>query len=151
MRALIQRVTSGSVTIDGKINGAIGTGLVILLGVTHSDDEKAADFVADKCAELRIFEDENGKMNRSLEDIGGAILLVSQFTLYGSTRKGRRPSFDEAARPELAKPLYEYVINRLRSRGITVETGIFGAEMQLEIHNDGPVTVMVESPVAMKE
>ena len=146
MRALVQRVKKGSVTIDGKLNGAINQGLVILLGVTHTDTEKDADFVADKCVDLRIFEDENGKMNKSLEDVKGSILLISQFTLYATTRKGRRPSFDAAARPEHAEPLYEYFIQRLRSRGITVETGIFGAEMQVEIHNDGPVTMMVEYP-----
>ena len=146
MRALVQRVRKGSVTIDGKVNGAIEQGLVILLGVTHTDTEKDADFVADKCVDLRIFEDENGKMNKSLEDIGGSILLVSQFTLYAATRKGRRPSFDAAARPEHAEPLYEYFIRKLRSRGITVETGIFGADMQVEIHNDGPVTMLVEYP-----
>ena len=146
MRALVQRVKKGSVTIDGKVNGAVEQGLVILLGVTHTDTEKDADFVADKCVDLRIFEDENGKMNKSLEDIGGSILLVSQFTLYAATRKGRRPSFDAAARPEYAEVLYEYFIRKLRSRGITVETGIFGADMQVEIHNDGPVTMLVEYP-----
>ena len=146
MRALVQRVRKGSVTIENKLNGSIGQGLIILLGITHKDAEKDADFVADKCVDLRIFEDENGKMNKSLEDVGGSILLISQFTLYAATRKGRRPSFDEAARPEHAKPLYEYFIRRLRSRGINVETGIFGAEMQVEIHNDGPVTMMVEYP-----
>ena len=146
MRALVQRVRKGSVTIENKLNGSIGQGLVILLGITHKDTEKDADFVADKCVDLRIFEDENGKMNKSLEDVGGSILLISQFTLYAATRKGRRPSFDEAARPEHAKPLYEYFIKKLRSRNITVETGIFGAEMQVEIHNDGPVTIMVEYP-----
>ena len=145
MRALVQRVKKGSVTIDGKVNGAIEQGLVILLGVTHTDTEKDADFVADKCVDLRIFEDENGKMNKSLEEIGGSILLISQFTLYAATRKGRRPSFDAAARPEVAEPLYEYFIQRLRSRGIPVETGIFGADMQVEIHNDGPVTILLDS------
>lgn len=146
MRALVQRVTKGSVTIDGKVHGAIDQGLVILLGITHDDTQKDADFVADKCVDLRIFEDENGKMNKSLEDINGSILLISQFTLYAATRKGRRPSFDAAARPETAEPLYEYFIQKLRSRGIKVETGIFGADMQVEIHNDGPVTMMVEYP-----
>jgi D-tyrosyl-tRNA(Tyr) deacylase len=146
MRALVQRVTKGSVTIDGKVHGAIEQGLVILLGITHEDTEKDADFVADKCVDLRIFEDENGKMNKSLEEINGSILLISQFTLYAATRKGRRPSFDAAARPEKAEPLYEYFIQKLRSRGIKVETGIFGAYMQVEIHNDGPVTMMVEYP-----
>jgi D-tyrosyl-tRNA(Tyr) deacylase len=146
MRALVQRVKKGSVTIDGKVNGSIGQGLVILLGITHTDTEKDADFVADKCVDLRIFEDENGKMNKSLEETGGSILLISQFTLYAATRKGRRPSFDAAARPEYAEVLYEYFIRKLRSRGITVETGIFGADMQVEIHNDGPVTMLVEYP-----
>ena len=146
MRALVQRVKKGSVTLEGKVNGSIGQGLVILLGITHSDTEKDADFVADKCVDLRIFEDENGKMNKSLEETGGSILLISQFTLYAATRKGRRPSFDAAARPEYAEPLYEYFIRKLRSRGITVETGIFGADMQVEIHNDGPVTMLVEYP-----
>ena len=146
MRALVQRVKKGSVSIDGKIHGAIDQGLVILLGITHEDTEKDADFVADKCVDLRIFEDENGKMNKSLEDINGSILLISQFTLYAATRKGRRPSFDAAARPEVAEPLYEYFIQKLRSRGIKVETGVFGAYMQVEIHNDGPVTMMVEYP-----
>ena len=146
MRALVQRVTKGSVTIDGKVNGAIGRGLVILLGITHSDTEKDADFVADKCVDLRIFEDENSKMNKSLEETGGEILLISQFTLYAATRKGRRPSFDEAARPEVAEPLYEYFIKKLKERNIRVATGIFGADMHVEIHNDGPVTMMVEYP-----
>ena len=146
MRALVQRVKKGSVSIDGQVHGAIDQGLVILLGVTHEDTEKDADFVADKCVDLRIFEDENGKMNKSLEDINGSILLISQFTLYAATRKGRRPSFDAAARPEVAEPLYEYFIQKLRNRGIKVETGIFGADMQVEIHNDGPVTMMVEYP-----
>ena len=146
MRALVQRVKKGSVTIDGKVNGSIGQGLVILLGITHTDTEKDADFVADKCVDLRIFEDENGKMNKSLEETGGSILLISQFTLYAATRKGRRPSFDAAARPEYAEVLYEYFIRKLRNRGITVETGIFGADMQVEIHNDGPVTMLVEYP-----
>ena len=149
MRALVQRVKKGSVTIDGKVNGAIEQGLVILLGVTHTDTEKDADFVADKCVDLRIFEDENGKMNKSLEDIGGSILLISQFTLYAATRKGRRPSFDAAARPEVAEPLYRYFIERVRSRGIRVETGIFGADMQVESVNDGPVTLILDTDQLM--
>ena len=143
MRALIQRVTSGSVTVEGVVRGKIGKGLVVLLGVTHTDDAKAAEYIASKCAELRIFEDDQGKLNLSVEDIKGEILLVSQFTLYGSTRKGRRPSFDAAAPGSMAEPLYEEVARLLRTRGIPVATGVFGALMQLEIHNDGPVTVMV--------
>ena len=147
MRALIQRVTSGSVTVEGTVRGKIGKGLVVLLGVTHTDDAKAAEYIASKCAELRIFEDDQGKLNLSVEDIKGEILLVSQFTLYGSTRKGRRPSFDAAAPGSMAEPLYEEVARLLRNRGIPVATGVFGALMQVEIHNDGPVTFMVESPV----
>ena len=147
MRALIQRVTSGSVTVEGVARGQIGKGLVVLLGVTHTDDAKAAEYIASKCAELRIFEDDQGKLNLSVEDIEGEILLVSQFTLYGSTRKGRRPSFDAAAPGSVAEPLYEEVARLLRNRGIPVATGVFGALMQVEIHNDGPVTFMVESPV----
>jgi D-tyrosyl-tRNA(Tyr) deacylase len=150
MRALIQRVTSGSVTVEGVVRGKIGKGLVVLLGVTHTDDAKAAEYIASKCAELRIFEDDQGKLNLSVEDIKGEILLVSQFTLYGSTRKGRRPSFDAAAPGSMAEPLYEEVARLLRTRGIPVATGVFGALMQLEIHNDGPVTFMVESPTQIQ-
>lgn len=150
MRALIQRVTSGSVTVEGVVRGQIGKGLVVLLGVTHTDDAKAAEYIASKCAELRIFEDDQGKLNLSVEDIEGEILLVSQFTLYGSTRKGRRPSFDAAAPGSMAEPLYEEVARLLRNRGIPVATGVFGALMQVEIHNDGPVTFMVESPAPVQ-
>ena len=150
MRALIQRVTSGSVTVEGVVRGQIGKGLVVLLGVTHTDDAKAAEYIAAKCAELRIFEDDQGKLNLSVEDIKGEILLVSQFTLYGSTRKGRRPSFDAAAPGSVAEPLYEEVARLLRNRGIPVATGVFGALMQVEIHNDGPVTFMVESPAPVQ-
>lgn len=150
MRALIQRVTSGSVTVEGVVRGKIGKGLVVLLGVTHTDDVRAAEYIASKCAELRIFEDDQGKLNLSVEDIEGEILLVSQFTLYGSTRKGRRPSFDAAAPGSVAEPLYEEVARLLRNRGIPVATGVFGALMQVEIHNDGPVTFMVESPAPVQ-
>ena len=150
MRALIQRVTSGSVTVEGAVRGKIGKGLVVLLGVTHTDDAKAAEYIASKCAELRIFEDDQGKLNLSVEDIKGEILLVSQFTLYGSTRKGRRPSFDAAAPGSMAEPLYEEVARLLRARGLPVATGVFGALMQVEIHNDGPVTFMVESPTQIQ-
>ena len=150
MRALIQRVTSGSVTVERTVRGKIGKGLVVLLGVTHTDDAKAAEYIASKCAELRIFEDDQGKLNLSVEDIKGEILLVSQFTLYGSTRKGRRPSFDAAAPGSVAEPLYEEVARLLRARGLPVATGVFGALMQVEIHNDGPVTFMVESPAPVK-
>ncbi len=145
MRALLQRVTAGKVTIGGTTSGEIGPGLVILLGVTGSDTLEDVRYLSAKCVELRIFEDEAGKMNRSLLDVGGAALIVSQFTLYGDASHGRRPSFTRAARPELAEPLYEAFIEAVRARGVPVGTGRFGAEMQLEIHNDGPVTILLES------
>ncbi len=145
MRALLQRVTAGKVTIGGTTSGEIGPGLVILLGVTGSDTLEDVRYLSAKCVELRIFEDEAGKMNRSLLDVGGAALIVSQFTLYGDASHGRRPSFTRAARPELAEPLYEAFIEAVRTRGVPVGTGRFGAEMQLEIHNDGPVTILLES------
>lgn len=145
MRALIQRAAGGSVDVAGERIGEIGPGLVILLGITHSDTEKDARFVAEKCMNLRIFEDEAGKMNRSLLDIGGEALVVSQFTLYGDASHGRRPSFTEAARPEVAIPLYETFIGLCRDYGVRVATGRFGAEMKLSLLNDGPVTIMVES------
>jgi len=146
MRVVIQRVTSGSVTIGGKVHGTVGKGLVILLGITHDDTRDDADFLVSKCVNLRIFEDDAGKLNRSLLDIQGGILLISQFTLYGDARKGRRPSFDQAARPEIAEPLYNYFIDELKKIPVPVETGIFGADMKVEIHNDGPVTIIIDSP-----
>ena len=133
-------------SIDNQVVGDIGTGLVVLLGITHDDEFKDADYVVNKCINLRIFEDENNKMNRSLLDIKGEILIVSQFTLYGDTRKGRRPGFSDAAAPEHAVPLYEYFIRELTASGLKVATGVFGAEMVVSIENDGPVTLMVESP-----
>lgn len=145
MRALLQRVKAGGVSVEGGEYRRIGRGLVILLGVTHGDDMEECRFLADKCAGLRIFTDEAGKMNLSLLDTGGEALVVSQFTLYGDSRKGRRPGFTEAAPPEHAIPLYEAFIAELRKRGIRVETGEFGAHMDVEIHNDGPVTLLVES------
>lgn len=144
MRALLQRVSRASVSVEGEIVGAVGTGFCALVGVTHADDESRADKLADKIWNLRIFEDDDGKMNRSLADIGGEVLIVSQFTLYGDARKGRRPSFVEAARPEQAEPLIERVCERLREMGATVATGRFRAEMAVEIHNDGPITLMLE-------
>jgi D-tyrosyl-tRNA(Tyr) deacylase len=145
MKALLQRVSKGFVSIDGQVVGEIGAGLVILLGI-HGDDTRAdVDYVADKCVNLRIFNDDDGKMNRSLLDAGGGALIISQFTLYGDTRKGRRPSFTDAARPETAIPLYEAFIERVESHGAYVATGRFGANMQVEIHNDGPVTLEVIS------
>ncbi len=144
MRALIQRVSEASVTIDGRIAGEIGRGLVILLGITHGDTADDGKYLADKCVNLRIFEDENEKMNLSLLDVGGEALVISQFTLYGDSRKGRRPSFTDAARPEQAVPLYEDFIKNIKNAGVKVATGEFGAKMDVEIHNQGPVTLLVE-------
>ena len=144
MRALLQRVSKASVTVNGRIVGKINRGYVILLGVTHSDTNQIADWVANKVAGLRLFEDDAGKMNLALNDVGGEFLVISQFTLYGDARKGRRPSFVTAARPEQAEPLVDYFIEKLRGQGFKVETGVFGAHMDVEIHNDGPVTLMIE-------
>lgn len=145
MRALIQRVDHASVTVEGSCVGKIEKGLLVLLGVGPNDSEKEADFLAEKCANLRIFTDENDKMNLSLLDIKGGMLAISQFTLYGDCVKGRRPGFDLAARPEIAEPLYEKFVELVRNLGVHVETGRFGADMMVEIHNDGPVTFMLES------
>ena len=145
MRAVLTRVKSASVTVDGSVIGQIGQGFLILLGVTHEDTEAQAVKLADKLMRLRIFEDENGKMNRSLEDVGGQVLVVSQFTLYGNCKKGRRPEFLAAARPEIAIPLYEKFIALCRDKGFSVETGEFGAEMLVESVNDGPVTLIVDT------
>ena len=145
MRAVLTRVKSASVTVDGSVIGQIGQGFLILLGVTHEDTEAQAVKLADKLMGLRIFEDENGKMNRSLEDVGGQVLVVSQFTLYGNCKKGRRPEFLAAARPEIAIPLYEKFIALCRDKGFSVETGEFGAEMLVESDNDGPVTLIVDT------
>ena len=145
MRAVLTRVKSASVTVDGSVIGQIGQGFLILLGVTHEDTEAQALKLADKLMGLRIFEDENGKMNRSLEDVGGQVLVVSQFTLYGNCKKGRRPEFLAAARPEIAIPLYEKFIALCRDKGFSVETGEFGAEMLVESVNDGPVTLIVDT------
>ncbi len=145
MRVVIQRSKEARVTVDGSVTGQITKGLVLLVGVTHDDTEKDAVFLADKIANLRIFEDADDKMNLSLLDVGGEILSVSQFTLYGDCRKGRRPSFIDAARPEQAEPLYETFNSLLRDKGIRVETGVFGAMMDVQLTNDGPVTLIVES------
>lgn len=145
MRAVLTRVKSASVTVDGSVIGQIGQGFLILLGVTHEDTEAQAVKLADKLMGLRIFEDENGKMNRSLEDVGGQVLVVSQFTLYGNCKKGRRPEFLAAARPEIAIPLYEKFIALCRDKGFSVETGEFGAEMLVQSVNDGPVTLIVDT------
>lgn len=145
MRALLQRVTYGKVLVEGQNLGEIQQGLVILLGIKDTDTMADAKFLADKCANLRIFSDAAGKFNLSLLDVGGEALVVSQFTLYGDTRKGRRPSFVAAARPEISEPLYEKFMWFLREMDLKVASGKFGAMMQVEIHNDGPVTLMVES------
>ena len=145
MRAVLTRVKHASVTIDGKVHGQIGEGFLILLGVTHEDTEAQAVKLADKLTGLRIFEDENDKMNRSLEDVKGQLLIVSQFTLYGNCKKGRRPEFLAAARPEVAIPLYEKFVQLCRDKGFDTETGEFGAYMQVESLNDGPVTLVVDT------
>lgn len=144
MRALIQRVTEAQVTIAGQRVGAIGRGYLVLLGITHDDGPPEAAWLAAKVADLRLFEDEAGKMNRELAAVGGAVLVVSQFTLYGDARQGRRPSFTEAAPPPVAIPCYEEFVAQLRARGLEVATGRFGATMQVSLVNDGPVTLMVE-------
>ena len=145
MRVVLQRVSRASVKIDGEITGAIGAGLVLLLGVAKDDTPEDVKYVVDKCVQLRIFGDDQGKMNRSLLDVAGEVLAISQFTLYGDTRKGRRPSFEGAAPPERAEPLYELAVERLREHGLTVATGRFGAFMEVSLVNDGPVTLTVES------
>ena len=144
MRAVVQRVDRASVTIDGNVNGKIEKGFMVLIGIDEKDEQKDLDYICDKLMGLRIFEDEEGKMNRSIIDAGGSILLISQFTLYGDARKGKRPSFIRAARPEKAIPLYEAAIAKL-SEKVHVETGIFGAEMKVELVNDGPVTILLDS------
>ena len=145
MRAVIQRVKHSSVTVDGNILGEIGNGLLALLGVTHTDTEKEVNWLAAKVKDLRIFEDEEGKMNLGLEDIKGELLVISQFTLYGNCIKGRRPGFTEAARPDLAEPLYEKFLEKCRSFGIKTECGKFGADMKVELLNDGPVTMIIDT------
>ena len=144
MRAVVQRVLNASVAIGGTVKGEIGKGYLVLLGIEENDTEKDLDYIAEKLLGLRVFEDEAGKMNRSVLDAGGSILLVSQFTLYGDARKGRRSSFIRAARPEKAIPLYEAMIVRLRA-ALPVETGEFGADMQVSLVNDGPVTILLDS------
>ena len=146
MRAVVQRVASSFVDSEGVRAGAIGRGFCVLLGVTHGDTEADAAWLADKIAGLRVFEDENGKLNRSLSDIGGEMLIVSQFTLYGDCRRGRRPSFSDAARPEQADALYEKFVECVRSRGIHAETGVFQTMMTVNIVNDGPVTLIIDTP-----
>ena len=146
MRAVVQRVLSSSVSVDGKVVGKIGKGFNILLGVGQGDGEKQVQWLAEKIAHLRIFEDENAKMNLSLKDINGSALVISQFTLYGNCDKGRRPSFTDAAPPKIAKQLYEDFVKELKKYDIPVETGIFQTDMKVEIINDGPVTMIIETP-----
>jgi len=145
MRAVVQRVTRAQVVIEGETVGTIGLGLVVLLGVTHGDTSEQAKWLAEKVVGLRIFNDADGKMNRDLLDVGGAMLIVSQFTLYGDCKKGKRPSFIDAAPPPIAIPLYEDFINGVKALGVPVATGRFGADMQVDLVNDGPVTLIVDS------
>ena len=145
MRAVVQRVRRASVTVGGRVVGAIGPGLLVLLGVGQADGERAAAWIADKIANLRVFADADGQMNRSVAETAGSLLIVSQFTLFGDCRRGRRPSYVSAAEPEPARTLYLAVVNRLRQAGHTVETGEFGAMMDVELVNDGPVTLLIDS------
>ena len=145
MRSVVQRVSRASVTVDGKIIGAIGKGLLVLLGVEEQDTDKDALYMADKITKLRIFEDENGKMNLSLREVGGQVLMVSQFTLLGDARGQNRPSFIKAAAPEEADRLYTLACDRIRNNGVQVETGQFQAHMDVELLNDGPVTILLDS------
>jgi D-aminoacyl-tRNA deacylase len=144
VRVVLQRVSAASVTIDGRVAGAIGAGFCLLVGFTHADTAAQVDWMAEKVAGLRLFSDSEGKMNLGLQETGGAVLVVSQFTLYGDAAKGRRPSFIDAARPEVAIPLYERFIGALQMRGLDVATGEFGADMQVSIENDGPVTLILD-------
>jgi D-tyrosyl-tRNA(Tyr) deacylase len=144
MRVILQRVSRASVTIGGRVAGAIERGFCLLVGFTHGDTGAAVDWMAEKVAGLRLFSDSAGKMNLGLDEVGGGLLVISQFTLYGDTAKGRRPSFIDAARPEVAIPLDERFVGALRARGLLVATGEFGADMLVEIHNDGPVTLILD-------
>src|SRR6202041_1145320 len=148
MRAVVQRVSRAQVVIDGEIAGQIGLGLLILLGVGHDDTEVDANYLAEKIAGLRVFEDAEGKMNRSAQDVGGSVLAVSQFTLYGDVRRGKRPSFDAAAPPEKARQLYEFFVEQIRSAGLHCETGHFQEMMKVELVNEGPVTILLDSQKA---
>ena len=145
MRAVVQRVLRARVTVQTRTTGQIERGMVVLLGVASGDSEAAAEYLAEKIAGLRIFDDDEGKMNRNVSEAAGAVLAVSQFTLYGDTRRGKRPSFDAAARPEQARTLYEHFVQRVRALGLRCETGQFQATMQLELVNDGPVTILLDS------
>ena len=145
MKAVVQRVKKTTLSVDGQLISEIPFGLTVYLGVKTGDSEKEAAYLAKKIAALRIFEDENGKMNLSVKDVGGEVLLVSQFTLYGDASHGNRPSFTLAERPERAEPLYEYAVEQLAAQGVTVKKGVFGADMKIEQYNDGPVTILLEA------
>ena len=145
MRAVIQRVSASDVKVDGAIVGAIGKGLNVLVAFGASDQSSDIDYIAEKIAGLRIFEDENGKMNRSVKDVGGAVLIISQFTLYGDVRKGKRPSFTSAISCDDGQDLYDSFVENMQRRGIPVQTGIYGADMKVNIQNDGPVTILIDS------
>ncbi len=145
MRAVVQRVTRASVTVDHEIAGEIGNGLIVLLGIARDDTEKDAEYLVEKIAALRIFDDESGRMNRSVTDVHGGVLIVSQFTLYGDVRRGLRPSWIDAAPPEIAEPLYQFFVEQARTRVELVATGSFRAMMQVELVNDGPVTILLDS------
>src|ERR1700691_3952512 len=147
MRVVIQRVKQARAEVDGQVTGATGPGLLVLLGIAKTDSERDAEYLIEKVLHLRIFPDNDGKMNLNVEEAGGSLLVVSQFTLYGDCRKGRRPSFDLAARPEQAARLYEYFVNLARKSNLPVETGVFQASMQLHLVNDGPGTIICDSPV----
>ena len=151
MRLVIQRVKESSVTVNGSTIGSIRSGLLVLIGISRQDTPAEADYMLDKLLGLRIFPDENGKMNRNVVESGGALLLVSQFTLYGDCRKGRRPSFDRAAPPEQAQPLYEYLVKLAHSKSVPVQTGIFQATMEVHLINDGPVTILLDSDDRQKK
>lgn len=148
MRAMVQRVTRARVSVGKDLAGEIGRGLLVLLGVGHEDREADADYLADKIVGLRIFEDENAKMNQAVGEVEGSVLVVSQFTLYGDVRRGKRPSFDASAPPEKARTLYEYFVERIRAAGLRCETGKFQQRMQVELVNDGPVTILLDSSKA---
>jgi D-tyrosyl-tRNA(Tyr) deacylase len=148
MRAVVQRVTRARVTVGNDVAGEIGRGLLVLLGVGHQDSEADADYLAEKIIGLRVFEDDNGKMNKAVGEAEGSVLVVSQFTLYGDVRRGKRPSFDAAASPEKARALYEYFVERIRAAGLGCETGKFQEMMQVELVNDGPVTILLDSSKA---
>ncbi|WP_419959099.1 D-aminoacyl-tRNA deacylase [Psychrobacillus sp. BM2] len=145
MKVLLQRCKNASVTVEGQVTGKIDNGYLLLVGITATDTEKEIDYLVEKVVGLRLFEDTDGKMNHSIEQVRGSILSVSQFTLYADTRKGRRPSFTDAARPEIAKPLWELFNEKLQAKGLRVETGVFGAMMDVTFTNDGPVTIMLEA------